>query len=149
MHFIDMPLVLAWRSDKEVTKYMPSAPADPTWDSQISWWDSNDQRRKPHFIVEVGNRITARPVGVVHLVCDTGEVGIYIGERSLWSKGIGTVALELLAQEASRLTELPLRALVHRDNNRSKKLFASCGYTCDGATGRNGQLVYVLKRADK
>ena len=34
----DLPLLLAWRQDREVMRYLPSAPTRMSWEVEWAWW---------------------------------------------------------------------------------------------------------------
>jgi RimJ/RimL family protein N-acetyltransferase len=63
----------------------------------------------------------------------TGEVGIMIGERDVWGKGIASAAIELLSDIA--LEQLSLRKLTagcYATNTGSFKAFKKAGYIVEG-----------------
>ena len=90
----DLELLLAWAHISEIWEYLPTSRRGEklTWEKHFQWW-TNRQNRIDWMIIYDG-----RSVGVVH-VCnldtDYPEIGLYIGEVTLWGKGIGKKALEL------------------------------------------------------
>ena len=129
-------LLLAWRNDADVTRFMPSAHV-LTWEEHWEWWRTRMNRRD--FLIFYDG---IRAVGVVHYTFD-GEVGILIGEKTLWSRGIGTAALALL------LTVLPpqrgMWAAIHSENIASQRVFTKAGFVNTHEPERNGQERWVLK----
>lgn len=166
----DLPLFMAWRSDLEVIRYMPTAAAEHlTWEDQIGWWE-NAWDPISYWTITVGlvledpdlmafkeppqrrGRYDFRPVGAVHYDRKTHETGIFIGEKALWGKGVGKAAMGLGLRLTVKLLEqggsgsMPLRniwTVVHPDNTASRRMFESLGYVIDESEeGRNGQLFY-------
>lgn len=153
----DLPLLLAWRQDKEVMRYLPSAPGQMRWEAQWDWWIGRRNRVDrmveveywrvsapdyyPPYPVSTVGRPT-RPIGVVHCDRETGEVGILMGERSLWGLGLGKQALGMLLEEVKE--EPHIWAVVHPENDRSFKLFRNLGFK-DAGEGRNGQIRLELR----
>lgn len=151
----DEALLLAWRQDRQVMKYLPSAPELPTWADHYRhlqngnttyYWVSATEKIKrysgsakdvdAYLVDEV---LTVRVVGVVHFKRD-GEVGILIGEKAIWGKGVGKKALALLLEKLPVGT--PLWAVIHPENIASQKVFEANGFRCTKEAGRNGQLLY-------
>jgi RimJ/RimL family protein N-acetyltransferase len=162
----DLPLFMAWRSDPDVVRYMPTAAAERlAWDAQMRWW-KNSWDPTAYWTVTVGppmedpdllafkeptgrrGRYGFRPVGTVHYDRKTHETGVMIGEKSLWGKGVGKAAMGLGLRKTVELVA-PANALdeiwtvVHPDNIASRRMFESLGYALDeNEQGRNGQLFY-------
>jgi len=141
----DLPLLLAWRQDREVMRYLPSAPPSMSWEQQWSWWLNRTERIDRMVEVEwwrVGaqvyeaRRTATRPVGVVHFNLPTGEIGILMGERSLWGQGLGKQALRMFLEELRASPRI--WAVVHPENAASLALFRALGFK-DVGEGRNGQ----------
>jgi RimJ/RimL family protein N-acetyltransferase len=62
-----------------------------------------------------------------------GEVRIFVGEKKLWGTGIGTQALNLIVQYATRDLNLhKVYANVHAKNPRGKLSFEKAGFTVEG-----------------
>lgn len=166
----DLPLFMAWRSDPDVIRYMPTAAAEHlTWEAQMRWWE-NIWDPISYWTVTIGpfledpdlmafqeptgrrGRYDFRPVGTVHYDRKTHETGVMIGEKSLWGKGVGKAAMGLGLRLAVELLgpansgSLPLKniwTVVHPDNTASRSMFESLGYVVDESEqGRNGQLFY-------
>ncbi len=61
------------------------------------------------------------------------EVRIFVGEKKLWGTGIGTQALNLIVQYATRDLNLhKVYANVHAKNPRGKLSFEKAGFTVEG-----------------
>lgn len=60
---------------------------------------------------------------------NTAEIGIAIGESSLWGKGIGTNALKSLIEYASKELGITVfNAETHETNHRSKRMLEKVGF---------------------
>ena len=144
----DLALILAWRSDQEIRRYLPSASERPTWEEHEKYWEKADHR--DWMIDQVfGSYLLAprRPVGIVHLIPGTGEVGIIIGAKSLWSKGIATeaLALMLVRVKENKIARAPIWAAIHPENIASQRTFTKAGFVNTHEPARNGQERWVLK----
>jgi len=141
----DYSLTLAWRSNNEIYEgfYQQSlAHKGLVWEDHVKWNESRnaDWRR---FIVIYDNR----PVGVVTMSdldhwCP--EVGLYIGEVSLWGKGIGTKmlqkALEWIKEYSlSHAYIVGCRTTILNANIAAVKVFIKCGFkrTADARKGES------------
>ena len=141
-----LPLILAWRNDREIMQFLPSSPEKLGYPAQLEWFLR--QRGQPRenitelvMLTPVYLPYIERPVGTVHYNLATGEVGLLIGEKALWGQGLGKVALSLVLRwllESRKTVGLKVWAVVHPENTASLKLFKSLGFV-DAGPGRNGQ----------
>ena len=144
----DLALILAWRSDREIMRYLPSAPEKPTWEEHEEYWRKVDHR---DWIIDqvLGCYLLAphRAVGTVHIIPSTCEVGIIIGAKSLWGKGIGTKALTLMLERVKeyKIAQKPVWAVIHPENIASQRVFTKAGFMNTHEPARNGQERWVLK----
>lgn len=93
----DLPLLLAWRNNPLIWSgtYTQRKPIE--WNDHKAWWLSRNQDHYS-FMVILFEDNCAREVGVLHIsLLDywSPEIGIIIGEVSLWNKGVGTEAFRL------------------------------------------------------
>lgn len=139
----DLPLLLAWSHIKEIWTYLPTAREGEhlTWEAHFNWWKSRTQRADWVILANTDN-YGPRPVGVVHGELTSGEIGIYIGETTLWGAGIGKKAIEIVLQKMKARGFDSVWAVVHPENERSQRLFAKASFEKRGK-GRNDQDLYV------
>ncbi len=145
----DLPLLKAWRSDREIMRYLPSNPAICHWEEHWRWWGSNWHRGALRKIIETRILTSASvlyfPVGIC-LIKEDGETGLLVGDKEVWGQGIGTKALGLLLNIGPSMGIGPQRdlwAVIHPDNVASHAVFIKNGFAWDGAEiGRYGQCVY-------
>ena len=88
----DMVLVLSWRNNPLIWEGTYTQRAPISWEEHRAWWES---RQDHHALIIV---YEGRDVGILNispLQYWSPEIGIIIGEVSLWNKGIGTEAFAL------------------------------------------------------
>jgi len=134
----DYPLILAWRSNNLVYDglYRQSLAQKPiTWEEHLEWLKSRNADWRT-FIAIYENR----PVGVVtigQLDHWSPEIGLYLGEITLWGKGIGTKMVQmglawLKDYSLSHPHIVACRTTILDDNIASKRVFEKCGFKCAG-----------------
>ena len=138
----DLPLMMAWRSSPLVYGgfYTQKQPLD--WDEHVAWFKSRNQDWRS-FIVLYGGR----PVGVVNIgQLDhwNPEIGYFIGEVSLWGKGIGREAVRLGLEYIKSCGKEYCHTTVLQNNARSIKLLKSLGFKYLGKA-RKGE-VWMTKK---
>jgi len=136
MRSSDLELVYAWRQDREVMQFLPSAPTLTSWNDHWNWWTLRESGREDWMIIIedlTSSAIPERRVGVVHLDRRTHEVGIIIGEKGIWGHGIATSALRLAVSESSG----PTWAIIHPQNIGSQRAFMKAGFERVGITSRS------------
>ena len=124
-------------------QYLPTPPERPTWEEHEEWFLK--EMPKAHVYAVVAYK--ERPVGTFHCNQD-GEIGIIIGEKSLWGRGIASDVLEaaLVGLKALPATQdLKLYAVIHPENIASQHVFASNVFVKSGREARNGQEEWVLE----
>jgi len=124
----DMLLIFKWRGIKEVYQglYTQSRENRPlSFEEHKKWWETHKHWRK--FIIKANNM----KVGWLYIsLWDywSQEIGLGIGETSMWGKGIGkqalTLALDYLRNKGCKYTH----TTILDSNIRSQRLFESCGY---------------------
>ena len=135
----DLPLLLAWAHIKEIWEYLPTSreEEDLTWERHLDWWKSREERVDWIIMVKTDG-YGFRPVGVAHVNLKGVELGIYIGEITLWNKGVAEVALLQAIGILRSKGYSKFCALVHSDNERSRRLFEGIGFKKVGK-GRRDQ----------
>lgn len=138
----DLELMMAWRSNPQIYHgfYQQSAPLE--WGEHIDWWHSRNRDWRTFIIM-----YEHRPVGVVtigQLDHWSPEVGYYLGEISLWGRGIGreavSLALDWLRDKGYNYTH----TTVLESNERSLNLLKNLGFLVLGKA-REGEL-WLTKR---
>lgn len=132
----DVDQMFRWRNDPEIYQWFRNQDEPLNWHDHVDWFQSRPDERTD-LIIEY----PSTPAGVVSLAAD-GDVGIYIGEKHLWGKGIASEALEKALQ--GRYGEFS--AEIHVDNTASQKLFEKQGFERVGKEGEWIQYQYVSRR---
>jgi RimJ/RimL family protein N-acetyltransferase len=120
MQRTDLELVLAWRNNPLIYEHFVEQDSPIRWADHVDWFESRDPDRRDYVASYDGRRI-----GVV-AVDASDFVSIYIGEPTLWGEGLATRLLDWLTTRFHSTREL--RAEIHADNERSKRLFERCGF---------------------
>lgn len=121
----DLPLLLAWRQNPIVMAHFVDG--FESWERHLTWFYGLRREIKESFLIILDQR----PVGEVHLNFEPGPiaVGIYIGDVTLWGKGVGSRAIEgVLAMLRERGYRGGVTAGVHPRNRRSQRMFEKVGF---------------------
>ena len=145
----DMELVLAWRNSPPVYQgfYEQGYGSKGTisWTEHYLWWKSRFNWKR--FITQVNDGMITRDVGCVNfsgLDNWNPEVGIFIGEVSLWGRGVGKKALSLALDWLKENGYTAVHTTILKYNMRSIKLFESIGFKKIGE-GREGEFAFERK----
>jgi len=114
----DLELLISWRSNPEIYEQFKEQDSALNWEEHISWFASRDEDRHDYIIEYKGRR-----VGSVYIDEDR-NVGVYVGETALHSKGIGTYAINWAVKNFDK----PLYAEIRADNKPSQAAFEKCGF---------------------
>lgn len=115
-------------------------------------WDTNRSKEeiydwllrvvtnKAEDFVRLGIEYDGRLIGYGDLACikaNIAEIGIAIGERFLWGKGIGSCAVTLVMQYGSKMFDVNrYTAETHETNIRSRRMLRNVGFTQKSTIGR-------------
>lgn len=145
----ELSAIAKWRSDGDVNRYIRRG--YKTLGEIRQWY-------RAYFSVEanrlLGILVDGQLIGycsIEHINLDDKkcEVGILIGEKAYWHKGIGSaVVRELLKRAFTELSMHRVEAVIHADNVASIHCFARAGFHLDGtlrdAKYRDGRYVDLL-----
>ena len=95
----DMSLVLSWRNNPLIWELTYTQREPISWANHKNWFQSRQDNRL--FMITLVEDDFARDVGFLSispLQYWSPEIGIIIGEVSLWGKNIGTEAFKLACQ---------------------------------------------------
>lgn len=135
----DVKKYFEWVNDPEVTfglsLYLPMSMTD-----EEKWFERMSTRapdEKP-FAIEVRAGDGWRLIGNcsffdIDSVAHCGELGIMIGDKSLWNQGLGTETMGLLLRhgfETLNLNRISLK--VYADNPRAKHAYEKAGFVHEG-----------------
>lgn len=151
--FSDLPVMLAWGQNPLLWEHLPSSRKEETltWEKHLAWFESRDPNKRQDWMIFSG--LSVEPVGVIHRVVDQPwrtrsqsfpEVGLYIGDYTLWGQGIAKDALDQVIKKSMEEGFGGLHAVIHPKNKRSIRLFTAAGFIKTNKKGRNKQDVYEL-----
>lgn len=124
----DLELLYYWRQNPHIYEnfYLQKGPLN--WDSHVEFWESTNQRID-WMILSNGRRIGS----VYFKILDKKnlDIGIFLGDTSLWSKGIGSQAILLAIDWAKKSNYSRIYALVKKTNLGSLKMFSKLGFKSD------------------
>ena len=125
----DLELMLAWRNNPIVYE---------------GFYEQGYQK-KGHIVWKSWIiRYENRNIGVVWVLKSSSaapEIGIYIGEVTLHGQGIGKGVLSLVIELLKVQGHSKVIAKVLKNNQKSKRLFESCGFNRNGEW-RKGEWLY-------
>lgn len=151
----DLPRFVTWLNDPEVRENMALfLPLSSTEEER--WFESmlQDPPTEHTLIIEIREEGGWRPVGNCGFNhtdwrCRLSELGIFIGEKSLWDKGYGTETMRLLLSHGFKtlnLNRIYLR--VFETNPRAIHVYEKVGFVHEGrlrqAEYRDGRYIDVL-----
>ena len=122
----DYPLTMAWRSHPLVYEGSYSQVEPLEWEEHTNWIRSRN-RDWHAFIIMYDNR----PVGILNFTqLDhwEPEIGVYIGEVSLWGKGVGKEAVRLGLEYIKAQGKESCHTTILESNERALRLFKSLGF---------------------
>jgi len=126
-----------WMNDYEVNQYLESR--FYPWSKEKLLEYVNRINSDPNYVflaiiqkednIHVGN-IKLGPINWIHRVAD---IGIIVGEKSVWGKGYATEAIKLVTDYAFKKLNLhKLTAGCYKENVGSQKAFEKNGYIIEG-----------------
>lgn len=131
------PDYLGWMNDPLVTRHLESR--FQTWDldSLAAWVRATLADPNSHLLAIIhladGRHAGNLKIGPVRHPHRVAEVGIMVGRRELWGRGIGSRALRLAALYARRDLGLhKLTAGCYADNPASIRAFEKAGFIREG-----------------
>lgn len=154
----DLPRFVAWLNDPEVRSNLELV--NPLSMAQEERWFQGVLERSPSeqpLVIEVLQGETWQPLGNCALFNieqhdRLAEIGIFVGEKSFWNRGIGTRAMRLLLRHAFLDLNLNRAFLrVYETNPRGVRCYEKAGLKHEGrmrqARFRQGKYIDVLLMA--
>jgi RimJ/RimL family protein N-acetyltransferase len=145
----ELSAIAKWRSDGDVNRYIRRG--YKTLGEVRKWYReyfSSEANRLLGILVD-DQLIGYCTIEHINLDDKKCEVGILIGEKDYWHKGIGSaVVRELLKSAFTELSMHRVEAVIHADNVASIHCFSRAGFQLDGtlrdAKYRDGRYVDLL-----
>lgn len=134
----DIPLFVRWLNDAETASYVSMrAPMSVAMEEQ--WFNRMlDSQAKDAYLFVICRLEDDTAIGTTSLfnidrVNGNAGIGISIGEKELWGKGLGTDAMNALLDFGFgnlRLERLWLEVYDH--NDRARRSYEKCGFVLEG-----------------
>jgi RimJ/RimL family protein N-acetyltransferase len=141
---------LKWMNDYEVVKYTESRHVIHTKESLKDFVSSVSNNHNYCFIIidlQTNKHIGNIKIGDIHPIYQYGDIGLIIGDKKFWGKGIATEAIFLCVRFAFRQLKLHrLYAGIYNINIGSIKAFEKSGFIKEGC--EKEKCVFEGKRID-
>lgn len=126
----DLPIIMAWRSNPLLFSGFYTQTTPLSWEEHLKWWQSRNKDWR-HFIIVLVEDMIMRDVGVVtvgQLDHWSPEIGYFVGEVSLWGKGVGKKAVSLALDWLKEKGYKYAHTTAPTSNIRSIKLLEGLGF---------------------
>lgn len=150
LELADFPQVLLWNDDAlfcEVNEW----PLRREETALFGWWKQCVENNRPEFH-RIGIEWNDRLIGYVDFAEITdysAELGIAIGDSSLWQKGLGSAALKQALDFGKKKFKVQMyTAETHVKNERAQKMLMRHGFVkqCESASMTN--YILILNRKE-
>lgn len=135
----DAAISYKWRNDADLWKYTGRRPDRIVTEEMEAKWAAsvtNDKTRLNLAICEVGTDKYVGNIYLVHMANQEGELGIFLGDRSVHGRGYGKQALKLLKEIARKDFHLKrINIRVREENLAACKTYLDCGARVVGRDG--------------
>ncbi len=148
-----------WGQDEELQYWSGSVPSATTlaqFEADVATWSHHRDARRDRYAILHGNTQFLGMVSYYNLNFEqlTAELGIYIGERDFWGRGVGTEAVLTLLSHLFVNTDLESMYLTtYASNARAQACYRKCGFDVTGTmrkfSGRIGYYVDVQMRTTR
>lgn len=126
----DLELLMSWRSHPKAYKFFKAQKKPLVWAEHLAFWSRRKNRED--FLILFQDDGRWRKVGSVNISAldtESPEIGIIIGELTAHGKGLGSRAAVLALKHLIQMGYLKAKAVIHKDNTASKKLFTKLGFS--------------------
>lgn len=132
----DSAILYKWVNDPEIVKYTYFY--HPVSEMEQKEWFSSLPQQKSKVLFGIEVKEGEKLIGTcgfndINHICRKAELTIKISDKSMWSKGLGKEALEILMDFG--FSDLNLRRIslkVIADNERAVKLYGNAGFIIEG-----------------
>lgn len=134
-----------WLNSPEINKYLETRFIPQSLDKITAYINNlSGQQDEVFFAIcwqenkkHIGN-IKLGPMNWIHR---RGDIGLLIGEKDYWQKGVATEAISLVAEYAFNILNLnKITAGCHRGNIGSLKAFQKAGFIIEGERKKHSYL---------
>lgn len=128
---------IQWLNDPSINQFLESRHQIQTIQSCQNFINELKKQGNSYFwgiyCKETDQHIGNIKLGPVNPIYQRAAIGLLIGNKTFWSKGIATEAIQLVTQFALQTLKLhKVDAGCYATNLGSKKAFLNCGYQVEG-----------------
>ena len=128
---------VSWLNDPDVNRFLESRFATHTLESTRDYvthtLESPDNLFLGIHSTELDRHVGNIKIGPINRQHRTGEVGIMIGDKTAWGRGIGTAAIKAMSEIArDQLNLRKVTAGCYASNGGSQWAFEKAGYMVEG-----------------
>jgi [ribosomal protein S5]-alanine N-acetyltransferase len=150
----DLKLMSEWLNDADVTRLLFMGLFPPNFEALIAQWE-RDRSNAEEVTFAVCDRDSNRLVGTaglyrIHWVMRTGEFRVFLGDKKVWNRGLGTECAKLMVVygfEKLNLNKVWLG--VNAENVGGVKAYQKAGFVHEGVSRqeqyRNFQYYDVIR----
>ena len=128
---------VSWLNDTDVNQYLESRFVLATIENVKKFIEATLQSDSNYFFAIIDNATNKHigniKIGTISNIHKRGDIGILIGNKNFWGKGIASEAIELLTEFS--FNELNLNKVLagcYANNIGSYKAFIKCGFQEEG-----------------
>ena len=143
----DLPLFVRWLNDPEVRRFLLqhypiSTPQEERWFEQMLQSPTAEQP----LVIEIQQGSDWIPLGNISFMgvdqqAHNAELGLFIGEKSFWDKGVGTKAITLMLDHGFfTLNFHRIYLRVYEENKRGIHCYEKIGFKHEGRLREAGFL---------
>ena len=142
-----------WDTDPDVQEYMPEPLNQPLSNSeQLEYFGdcmvSEDELHATIILNETGLPVGTVSITEISAHHGVGEIGVVVGDKSQWGKGVATEAISLILQEA-RMTLRRVAAEFEKNNVAIQKSLEKIGFEteaiCVRSRIKNGEEIDTVR----
>ena len=133
----DLELMMAWRSNPLIYEGFYQQTKPLKWEEHVNWFNSRNKDWRTFIIEYEGRKIGIVTIG--QLDHWSPEIGYYLGEVSLWGRGLGKGAVGLALDWLKTYGKEHAHTTVLKSNKRSLNLLKSLGFKILG-DAREGEV---------
>jgi RimJ/RimL family protein N-acetyltransferase len=134
----DVPLACDYMNDSELKAHLGTdVPYPMTFDQELKWYESLANAKDNYSFaiedLETGKYIGGCGINDVNWLSRVATIGIFIGDKSYWSKGYGTDAMQVLLKFVfEQMNMNKIKLFVFQFNKRAQKCYEKCGFKVEG-----------------
>jgi RimJ/RimL family protein N-acetyltransferase len=135
----DLPTVVGWINDPQVTEYLMFEPPMSLEDEEV-WYSHMLKGRNKVYAIETKEGRLIGDIGLVGLDWKNRrtDIGIMIGEKDAWSRGYGSDAITVLLKYLfEELNLVRVGLMVDVGHEHAQRCYQRCGFISEGVIRRH------------